>query len=101
MESIAINAPGDNARGMYTYKLRIKAGHNLLTTFSKGIDAPTYLDPPWLPGRQDIIYYKRYHTTAGRITKLSALAKVLTTKIDTIKLCVIIKTNPQHLPLDC
>ena len=53
MESIAINAPGDNARGMHTYKLRIKAGYNLLTAFSKGIDATTYLDPSWLPGRQD------------------------------------------------
>src|SRR5260370_2377359 len=97
MESIAINAPGDNARRMHTYKLRIKAGHNLLTAFSKGIDAPTYLDPSWLPGRQDIIYYKRYHTTAGRVTKISAFTKVVTTNIDTIKLFVITKTNRHHL----
>src|SRR5258707_14024777 len=99
MESIAINAPGDNARRMHTYKLRIKAGYNLLTAFSKGIDATTYLDPSWLPGRQDIIYYKRYHTTAGCVTKISAFSQVVDNNFDNIKICLITKNNQQHMQI--
>src|SRR5258708_36858994 len=97
MVSITINAPGDNACGMHAHKLRVKVGYNLLTALRESFNAPAYLYPSWLPGRQDIIYNKGYHTVADRITILSALAEVVTTNIDTIKLCIIAKTNGYHV----
>ncbi len=48
MESIAIDAPGDNACGMHTNKIRVEAGYDLLTAFGEGLDASVH-GPTVLP----------------------------------------------------